>query len=62
MYRYLAISGACLAFFAGCDQSTPEPPKVEVTVIVEEKDKPKKPVPKDERGTILGNSEGFFRP
>ena len=41
MYRYFAISGACLAFIAGCDQSPPEHPKVEVTVTVEEKEKPK---------------------
>lgn len=62
MYRNLAIAGACLAFISGCDQSPPEPPKVEVTVTVEEKEKPKKPAPKDERGTVVGNSEGFFRP
>ena len=49
MYRYFAISGACLAFIAGCDQSPPEHPKVEVTVTVEEKEKPKKPAPKDKR-------------
>ena len=62
MYRNLAIAGACLAFISGCDQSPPEHPKVEVTVTVEEKEKPKKPAPKDERGTVVGNSEGFFRP
>ena len=62
MYRNLAIAGACLAFISGCEQSPPEPPKVEVTVTVEEKEKPKTPVPKDERGTVVGNSEGFFRP
>ncbi|MEZ5587422.1 MAG: hypothetical protein R3E46_10165 [Sedimenticolaceae bacterium] len=62
MNRYFAIGGACLVFIAGCDQPPPEPPKVEVNVTIEEKEKPKKPVPKDERGTVVGNSEGFFRP
>ena len=62
MYRNLAIAGACLAFISGCEQSPPEPPKVEVTVTAGEKEKPKKPAPKDERGTVVGDSQGFFRP
>jgi hypothetical protein len=62
MYRHLAMCGVCLTFIAGCEQPPSEPPKVEVNVTVEDKEKPETPAPKEERGTVVGDSQGFFRP
>ena len=62
MHRQIVIFSTLAALLAGCDQPASEPPKVDVNVTIEQKEAPKKPAPKDERGTVIGNSEGFYRP
>ena len=63
MHRYLIIVGCSLFALGGCDQPTTEPIQVDFTVKIEtEEEQPRLRVPKDERGTIVGDSEGFFRP
>jgi hypothetical protein len=63
MHRYLIALGCCALLLSGCDQPATEPVKVDVTVTIEkEEDAPKPPVKKTERGTIIGDSEGFFDP
>ena len=63
MHRNLVLGGVCAVFLVGCDQPATEPVKVDVTVTIDkEEDAPQPPVKKTERGTIIGDSEGFYRP